>query len=53
MSAHLLMPSGKTPKTLRVNGAETSFTLSNVGESRYVDASVTPQAGIADFEVLY
>ena len=53
MSAHLLLPSGKTPKTLRVNGAETSFTLSNVGESRYVDAAVTPQAGIADFEVLY
>ena len=52
VSAHLLVPSGKTPKALRVNGAETSFTLSTVGESWYVDATVTPVGGIADFEVL-
>jgi hypothetical protein len=53
IEAHLLVPPGKTPKTLRVNGAETPFTLATVGESRYVDATVTPAGGIADFEVLH
>ena len=47
VSAHLLVPAGKTPKTLRVNGAETPFALSPVGGSRYVDADVTPQGGVA------
>ena len=51
--AHLLVPSGKTPKTFRVNGTETSFTLATVGESRYVDAIATPESGVVDFEVLY
>jgi hypothetical protein len=49
----LLVPSGKTPKALRVNGREMAFALSTVGESRYVDVAVTPQDGVADFEVLY
>ena len=53
VSAHLLVPAGKTPKTLRVNGAETPFALSTVCESRYVDTAVTPVGGVADFEVLY
>ena len=53
IQAHLLVPSGKTPKILRVNGAETPFKLVSVGESRYVDTDVAPQAGVADFEVLY
>jgi hypothetical protein len=38
---------------LLVNGKEVAFTLSSVGESRYVDAVVTPTDGVADFEVLY
>ena len=53
IKAHMLVPSGKTPKILRVNGTETAFTLSTVGESRYVDATVTPAGGVVDFEVLY
>ena len=53
VSAHLLVPFGKVPKSLRVNGAETAFAISTVGESRYVDATVVPQGGVADFEVLY
>jgi len=53
VQAHLLVPSGKTPKALRVNGREMAFVLSTVGESRYVDAAVTPQDGVADFEVFY
>ena len=30
VSAHMLVPEGKTPKTLLVNGAEAAFTLSDV-----------------------
>ena len=51
--AHLLVPSGKIPKALRVNGREEPFTLVVVGVSRYVNAVVAPQGGVADFEVLY
>ena len=53
VKAHLLVPEGRSPKTLLVNGKEVAFTLSSVGESRYVDAVVTPTDGVADFEVLY
>ncbi len=53
VSAHLLVPTGKTPKTLRVNGVETPFALSTVGESRYVDVAATPRNGTVDFEVFY
>ena len=53
VQAHLLVPSGKTPKTLRVNGHEAAFALSVVGESRYVDVAATPRNGIVDLEVLY
>ena len=53
VQAHQLVPSGKTPKSLRVNGVETAFALSTVGESRYVDVMVLPANGVADFEVLY
>ena len=53
IKTHLLVPSGETPKSLRVNGAETSLTLSAVGESRYVDALATPESGVVDFEVVY
>lgn len=53
IKAHLLVPTGKTLKSLRVNGVETPFALSTVGESRYVDVAATPQDGTADFEVLY
>ncbi len=53
VKAHLLVPEGRSPKTLLVNGKETAFTLSTVGESRYVDVVVTPTDGVADFEVLY
>ncbi len=57
--AHLLVPSGKTPKSLRVNGTETPFALATVGGSRYVDvavyvdAVVTLRGGAVDFEVVY
>jgi hypothetical protein len=53
ISAHLLVPSGKTPKTLLVNGAETAFALSTVGESRYVDVVVVSCDGTTDLEVIY
>lgn len=53
VQAHLLVPVGKTPKSLRVNGLDTAFSLASVGESRYVDIVIAPQDGVADFEVLY
>jgi len=31
----------------------TIISYSTAGESRYVDADITPQGGVADFEVLY
>lgn len=51
--AHLLLPVGKTPRTLRVNGAERAFSVSHVDASRYLDVVVEPVAGLADFEVLW
>ena len=51
--AHILLPEGKTPELFFVNGEETPFEISVVGESRYVDATVTPKDGIADFEILF
>ena len=53
VKAHLLVPEGKSPMTLLVNGKETAFALSTVGKSMYVDAVVAPTCGVADFEVLY
>jgi hypothetical protein len=53
VQAYLLVPTGKSPKSLRVNGREEPFTLVIVGESRYVNAVVAPQNGVTDFEVLY
>ncbi|MGN0852347.1 MAG: hypothetical protein ACI4Q3_03105, partial [Kiritimatiellia bacterium] len=51
--AHLLVPAGKTPKTLRVDGVETAFTPVDVYGSTYVDVVVRPRAGVVDFEILY
>ena len=53
VDAHLFVPAGRTPQTLRVNGRATAFALSDVFGSRYVDVTVTPERGVADFEVLY
>jgi len=49
--AHILLPEGKSPKLLLVNGEETPFEMSTVDESRYVDVTVTPKDGVADFEL--
>ena len=38
---------------LLVNGKEIPFETSTVGESRYVDATVAPKDGIADFELSF
>ena len=53
VKAHLLLPDGKNPKALLVDGKETEFTLSVVGQSRYVDVAVSPANGTVDFEVMY
>ena len=51
--AHILLPEGKTPESLVVNGEKTPFKISTVGESRYVDATVAPKDGVADFELSF
>jgi hypothetical protein len=51
--AHILIPEEKTPKTLLVDGKETSFSFATVGESRYIDFTVSPSGGVADFEILF
>jgi hypothetical protein len=53
IQAHLLMPRAATPRLLLVDGIVTSFSLAVVGESRYVDVTVSPSNGVVDFEVLY
>lgn len=53
VGAHLLLPVGKKPRLLRVDGNETPFSISTIGESRYLDAVVKPKDGTVDFEVLY
>lgn len=53
VSAHMLVPKGKFPVTLLVDGKVTPFKVSTVAESRYVDAVAFPTDGVVDFEVLY
>ncbi len=51
--AHLMVPEGKVPARLLVNGVVTPFEKKDVGGSLYVDAAVRPERGVADFEVVY
>ena len=51
--AHILLPEGKTAAALYVNGIETPFAVTAVDASRYVDVTVEPTDGLADFEVIY
>ena len=53
VDAHLLVPAGRTPKRLLVDGVATPFARSDVFGSRYVDVTVRPRTGVVDFEVLY
>ena len=51
--AHLLVPAGRVPAKLLVDGRETPFELGDVFGSKYVDATVRPRNGVVDFEVLF
>ena len=51
--AHLLVPAGRVPAKLLVDGRETPFELGDVFGSKYVDVTVRPQNGVVDFEVLF
>ncbi len=53
VQAHMLVPAGRRPVSVRMNGADVPFKVSDVHGSTYVDASVRPVDGVADFEVLY
>lgn len=51
--AHLLVPNGRIPKKLLVDGIEAPFELNDVYGSKYVDIKVEPKNGVVDFEILY
>jgi len=51
--AHLLVPKGKKPAHVFVNGREMPFELVDVFGSTYVDLRVEPVSGLADFEIIY
>lgn len=51
--AHLLVPQGKVPIRLLVDGVETKFDPVDFFGSRYVDVTIAPKNGVVDFEVLY
>lgn len=53
VAAHLLVPEGKRPTKLLVNGIPSDFRIVKVGEMAYVDAVVRPISGLLDLEVLY
>ena len=53
VDAHILVPKGRTPKRLLVDGCPTAFKLADVFGSGYVDVSVNPCGGVVDFEILY
>ncbi len=50
IDAHILLPAGKTCSKLLINSQETEFTISSVGDSRYVDVNLE---GITDKTVSY
>lgn len=52
VSAHVLLPEGKTCRKLFVNGIETVFTEKHVASSYYVDAEVKGEEHLS-FEILY
>ena len=53
VDAHLLVPAGKKPARLLLNGRAADFKTTDVFGSTYVDLTVAPERGVADFEVLY
>ena len=52
LEAHLLLPKGKVPARVLVNGADQSFSTSVVGESAYVDLALKG-TGLYDIEILF
>ena len=53
VAAHLMVPAGRKPARLLVDGRETAFKTVDVFGSVYVDVAVRPKGGSVDFEVLY
>lgn len=50
--AHILLPEGKTAKTLYINGKQTAFTPCRVADSNYVDVCVESD-GYISFEIIF
>lgn len=52
VNAHILLPKGRTCKRLLLNGKDTEFSLSRVGDSLYADAAVAGERCLS-FEILF
>ena len=50
--AHILIPKGRSASTLIVNGSESDFTLVRVGDSLYLDKTVTA-SGKVSLEIIF
>lgn len=50
--AHILLPDGKECSAVLVNGREMPFSISKVGDSRYVDLGIKAD-GIADIQIVF
>lgn len=52
IDAHILLPDGKECSAVLVNGREMPFSISKVGDSRYVDLGIKAD-GIADIQIVF
>ena len=52
ITAHILLPKGKSCKELLLNGVTTEFKIEYVGGSTYVDVNCSAN-GIVSFEILF
>ncbi len=52
VNAHIMLPEGKTAKTLYINGKESGFTHCRVANSNYIDVCVRAD-GYVSFEIIF
>lgn len=53
VKAHIYLPSGRSVSKVFLNGRRVPYSLSTVGESRYVDLTCNGLTGLADIEILF
>ena len=53
ITAHILLPKGKRPSALFIDGKSTPFSTAKVGNSLYLDADMIPSGGYVSIEILF